>query len=400
MKAWLKFTLGFIVIVVIAGAGFAWGGALSALGITGRLMGTGAKMAAAADNAIAEAAMLPATERLAVMTNQLKGLGNSAMSGLGKGLMKADRGIIATFGTVGESGLEGLNNSQQFRQEMIADFKKTHGYDPTGADLDKINSYAENVGNWSFGLNTALLTATNYIQLPKIYSSSFKNEKEILNNVIFKDGKYVSSLPEKGFGKLMFKSKNVAGLFFNQTEAFEEGAQYAVQTGTQNYFAKKQRNQETSILDDGILRGVKDALTTNEGLLNVFTGGISGALQSGGFVGIKKNEQGAYRPVLGQTGKLGERGATGYGGEEAKFRDKAIEVLNNSLIKNKMKEAYSSIKAAEIIQGEREQAIRIGDVLESKDLEFDYAHNFITSRLKYNAKDAVIEEINAFIITS
>jgi hypothetical protein len=380
----LGFSLG------AAGAGFAWGGALSALGITGRLMGTGAQMAARADAAIAESAMLPATERLAVMTNELKGLGNSALSGLGKGLMKADRGIIATFGTVGESGLEGLNNSQQFRQQMIADFTRTHGYAPTGGDLDKINNYAESVGNWSFGLNTALLTATNYIQLPKIYSSSFKNEKEILNNVIFKDGKYISSLPEKGFGKLMFKSKNIAGLFFNEAEAFEEGAQYAIQTGTQNYFGKKQRNQETSALDDGILHGVKEALTTDEGLLNVFTGGFSGALQSSGFIGMK-----GYKPVIGQTGKIGERGLTGYGGEEAKFRDKAIEVLNNSLIKDKMKDAYSNIKAAEIIQADREQAIRIGDVLESKDLEFDYAHNFITTRLKYGAKDAVIGEINA-----
>jgi hypothetical protein len=385
----LGFSLG------AAGAGFAWGGALSALGITGRLMGTGAELAASADTAIAESAMLPATERLAVMNNQLKGLGNTALSTVGKGLMKADRGIIATFGTVGESGLEALNNSQQFRQQMIADFVKTHGYSPTGADLDQINSHAESVGNWSFGLNTALLTATNYIQLPKIYSSSFKSEKQILNNVIFKDGKYISSLPEKGFGKLMFKSKNVAGLFFNEAEAFEEGAQYAIQTGTQNYFAKKQRNQEVSALDDGILHGVKEALTTDEGLLNVFTGGFSGALQSGGFIGLKKNDKGAYRPVLGQTGKLGERGLTGYGGEEAKFRDKAIDVLNNSLIKDKLKESYSSIKAAEIIQADREQAIRIGDVLESKDLEFDYAHNFITTRLKYDAKEAVTEEINA-----
>jgi len=384
----LGFSLG------AAGAGFAWGGALNALGVTGRLMGAGAEMAAKADTAIAESAMLPATERLAVMNNQLKGLGNSALSTIGKGLMKADQGIIATFGTVGESGLEALNNSQQFRQEMINDFTKTHGYSPTGEDLNKINTYAESVGNWSFGLNTALLTATNYIQLPKIYSSSFKSEKEILNNVMFKEGKYVSSLPEKGFGKLMFKSKNIAGLFFNEAEAFEEGAQYAIQTGTQNYFGKKQHDQEASVLDDGILHGVKEALTTNEGLLNIFTGGFSGALQSGGFIGMKKNEQGSYRPVLGQTGKLGERGLTGYGGEEAKFRDKAINALNTSLIKDKMKDAYSNIKAAEVIQADREQAIRIGDVLESKDLEFDYAHNFITTRLKYGANNAVTGEIN------
>lgn len=377
-----------------AAGGFAWGAALKAVGLTGKLIGTGAEMAAKADAAIADAAMLPATERLSTLTSNLKGLGNSAISTVGKGLMKADRGIVATFGTVGEAGLEALNNSQEFRRNMIDEFTKTHGYAPTEGDLNKINEYAESVGNWSFGLNAALLTATNYIQLPKIYSSSFKNEKEILNNVIFKEGKYVSSLPEKGFGKLLYKSKNVAGLFFNEAEAFEEGAQYAIQTGTQNYFSKKQRNKEASALDDGILHGVKEALTSDEGLLNIFTGGFSGALQSSGFLGIKKNAQGMYMPTIGSTGKIGERGLTGYGGSEGEFRNTAINVLNNTLIKNKLKDAYSNIKASEIIQEQRERAIRIGDVLESKDLEFDYAHNFITSRLKYDAKDAINDEIN------
>ena len=64
------------------------------------------------------------------------------------------------------------------------------------------------------------------------------------------------------------------------------------------------------------------------------------------------------------------------------------------MIKDKMKDAYSNIKAAEIIQQERESAIRQGDILESKDLEFDYAHNFISTRLKYNAQNSINFEIN------
>lgn len=380
--------LGFSIGAV--GAGFAWGAALKAIGLTGRLMATGEKWAGAADAAIGEATTLAETERLVAATSKLEGLWGQAKSEIGKGLMKTDRSIVATFGTFGESGMEALSNSQGFRDKMISEFKQKHGYDPDGKDLAQINEYAESVGNWTFGLNTALLTATNYIQLPKIYSSSFKGEKQILNSVVREGEKYVQTLPEKGFGKLLYKAKNVASLGFNSAEAFEEGAQFAVQTGTQHYFNRKYNNQDASALSDGLLYGVKEALTSSEGTLNIFTGGFSGALQSSGVVGIKNN-----MPTIGQTGKIGERGWTGYGGEQAVLRDEAVSALNNTMIKTKLKEAYSNIIAAESIQKDRTDAIRRGDVLESKDLEFDYAHSFIATRLKYNAKDAIDSEIES-----
>lgn len=371
------------------GAGFAWGGALKVIGLTGRLVGSGSKLAAAADTAIAEATLLPKAQRLSSITESISKLYNSSKVGLGEALMKADRGIVATFGTFGESGIEALNNSQQFREAAIQAYKDEHGYAPDEEEIAKINAEAEYVGNWSFGLNTALLTATNYIQLPKIYSSAFKSEKTLANNIALAGDKYVSTLPKKGIGRLMYKAANLGSLAFNTSEAFEEGAQYAIQTGTQNYFDRKYRSEKTSALEDGLLYGVKEALTSNEGTLNIFTGGFSGALQSSGIVGIKNG-----LPVFGQTGKIGERGFTGYGGEQDKVRKEAITALNNTMIKNKMRDVFSNIQMAEEIQADREAAIRRGDILQSKDLEFDYAHSFVSSRLKYGAKEAINNEIN------
>ena len=174
-------------------------------------------MAAAADKVISKATILPEVERLSTINTKLNSLWSQTKGAIGSVLMKADQGIVATFGTVGESGMEALNNSQEFRKNMIDEFTKTHGYAPSGKDLETINSNAESVGNWSFGLNTALLTATNYIQLPKIYSSSFKAEKNILKGVAYEAEKYVVSLPKEGFGKLLYKSKNLASLFFNES---------------------------------------------------------------------------------------------------------------------------------------------------------------------------------------
>lgn len=366
------------------GAGFAWGGALKALGITGKLMGTGQNMATAADKVIADAALLPEAERLSAITRGL----NSLKSTAGNALMKADRGIVATFGTFGESGIEALNNAQQFREQAIQAYTAEHGYAPDKEELAKIDEEAHSVGDWSFKLNTALLTATNYIQLPKIYSSAFKAEKAIANDIALVGERYASTLPEKGFGKLMYKAKNIASLGFNTSEAFEEGAQYAIQTGTQHYFDRKYRGKSTDA-GESILYGVKEALTSDEGTLNIFTGGFSGALQSSGIVGIKGG-----LPTIGKTGKIGERGFTGYGGEQAKVRNEAITALNNTRIKDKFRDVYANIKTAEDIQSDREAAIRRGDILESKDLEFDYAHTFVSSRLKYGAQSAINQEID------
>lgn len=356
-------------------SGVAWGAGLKAIGLTSKLVGAGEEMAAKAEAAIGEATSLPKAERLGSIVNKLEGLS-------AKGLMNSDRIITAAMGTVGESGIEALSNSQQFRENMINQFRETHGYNPSTEDMKEIDRYAENVGNWSFALNSALLTATNYIQLPKVFGSTFKGEKQLANNIALQEGKYVATLPTEGFGKFLYKSKNIVSLFFEGSEAFEEGAQYAIQTGTQNYYERRYNSKDASALDDGILKGVREALTTDEGLLNVFTGGFSGGLMTSGIF------------TLGRTGKISERGFKGYGGEQAILRDEAIKSLNSTMLRDKFKDVYGNIKASESIQKDREAAIRRGDILESKDLEFDYAHTFVTSRLKYNAKDAIDNEIN------
>ena len=379
-------------------SGSTWGSLIKATGLTKNLVGLGEKWATEANTVIANAAKLSKAERMAATIDGLEGLTSQAKSIVGAGLRKADQGIVAFTGTYSEAGMEGMQNIHQFRAEALKDFEKTNNRKPNSEELKNINDYADRVGLWSFGINTALLTGTNYIQLSKIYASSFGAEKNIVNGikrtVIDGAGEYVGSLPTKGFSKLLYKTKNVSSLFFNPTEAFEEGSQFAIQTGTQNYFGKKTKGEKNiSALDAGVLYGVKQALTTDEGTLNVFIGGFSGALQSSGIVGVKKNEQGNYRPTIGGTGKIGERGITGYGGEDAVNRAKNLDILNNTQIVDKLKQVYSNVKAGEIIQQERARAIEQGEILESKDLEFDYAHSFIESRLTMGAKEFIDSEI-------
>ena len=361
--------------------GFAWSGALKAIGLTSRLVAQGRNMAAAADAAVASANALPQVQRLSTINSALSGLGASSRVAAGRALMGAERGIVATFGAAGEAGIEALNASQEFRQSLIDKYVADRGYVPQGDDLDNINDLAESAGKTVYGLNIGLLTASNFIQLPKIFSSTFKGEKNIINNVMFKDGKYLSALPEKGLAKTFYKARNIAGLAFNTTEALEEASQYAAQVGTQNYFSKLDETGDASILNDLFFNGAKEALTSDEGLLNLFIGGVSGAIMTSGI------------PTLGMTGSLRERGFDGYGGQQKKLRDEAVTIFNNSLIKDKLKDSSKVINAAERIQQERAQKIAQGDISGSKDLEFDFLFGTILNRAKYTSTEFVNLEL-------
>jgi len=244
----LGYTVGSI------GAGFAWGGALKAFGVTSKIAGFGARWAAEADVVIGEGVAAGEAASIANTTAKLEGILGRAKAAVGGALkdpMKINRSIVATTATAAEAGFEALNNSQEFREKMIAEYKAKHGYAPDQDALDEINEYAEHVGNYSWLANTALLTITNHIMLPKVFSSTFKGETSVLNTML-KEGKYVSALPQEGFRKLLYKTGKVGGLLFSKSEGFEEGAQFAIQSGTQNYFSKKYKGQDAQFVKDGV----------------------------------------------------------------------------------------------------------------------------------------------------
>jgi ribA/ribD-fused uncharacterized protein len=351
--------------------GFAFTGALRALGITGRLVAQGKNMAAAADAAIASANALPQAQRLGAINSALGQL----RAGTGRALIGSEKFIVPAIGAAGEAGIEALNASQEIRQKMVDQYILEKGYAPLGEDLEDINRSVENIGKTIYGLNFGLLTFSNAVQLPKIFSSTYRGEKSLVNDVIFKGGKYVSSIPEKGIARSLYKGYKAGGLLFNRDEALEEALQYAAQVGTENYFSKLNETGEASILDDLFFAGAKEAFTSSEGLLNLVVGGLSGALMS-------------------LPGKIGERGLTGEGGTSGKIRNEAIDAWNTSLIKDKLKDSAKVISASAKIQEERAQRIEQGDISGAKDLEFDFMFGAVLNRAKYSSTEVIKDELN------
>jgi hypothetical protein len=291
-------------------------------------------------------------------------------------LDKGHRAVVAGLSTSGEAGFEAFQNLNTFRNQKIQEFKdRNNGLEPKGADLDKINMAADSIGNASFLGNVALLSATNYIQFPKILGSSYKAEKGIINNVTKEigdlttdaAGKFVAKTPKN---KILNTINKIRPYTFSASEGFEEGAQFSIGVGVNDYYNKKYNNEATSWLD-ALSTGITEGFLSDEGAKNVLIGGLSGAI----MMGKSKFQEG--RQTSANTAE-------------------AITQFNKSQLSDFTKETKDSVNRGTVLQEEREQFLKEGNVTESKDKETDYIINYLTPRIKFGRFDLVKAEIDDY----
>jgi hypothetical protein len=334
--------------------GMGWGAALRGVAKIARLVNAGKALQAieATEKAIMNA---PKLQRLGAVNSALNSTWSGVKATAGK-LIPGQRGIVSLFGTFGEASIEGMHNANNFRDKAIGEFERMYGAPPTGEDLEEINNYADKVGNYTFGANTALLTLTNYIQLPKILASSKSLEKRAINSIEreatqtavegaekkaltgleettakwTKDktayrGNVLSPVINKLGKPGRFVDKYLLGpgrLTFSASEAFEEGAQFSIESGVNDYFnrayeygqdAENLLGEVGKVLGNVFSEGVDKTLNSKEGMESILIGGISGALQKA-------------------RGQIKERGFFGTGGERGKNTQVAIDSLNKTNI--------------------------------------------------------------------
>lgn len=291
-------------------------------------------------------------------------------------LDKGHRAVVSGLSTSGEAGFEAYQHLNNFRNEKIQEYKDLNGgVEPTGAALEKINRAADSIGNASFLGNVALLSATNYIQFPKILGSSYKAEKGIINNVtreigdITTDaaGKYIAKVPKS---KILNTLNKIRPYTFSASEGFEEGAQFSIGVGVEDYYNKKYNNESTSWLD-AVSTGITEGFLSDEGAKNVLIGGLSGAIMMG-------------------KGKFQEAK------QKSAATQEAITEFNQYQLSDFTKETKDSINRGTVLQEEREQLLKEGNITESKDKETDYIINYLTPRIKFGRFDLVKSEIDDY----
>lgn len=341
---------------------------LAALPGASRLLSIGKAAEAVAESEKALVGLDKASEAY----SKIKGL-NDAFLRTYNVLDKGHRAVVAGLSTTGEAGFEAYTNLNEFRNQKIQEYRDANnGLDPVGSDLEKINADADGVGNASFLANVALLSATNYIQFPKILGSSYTAEKGIINNVtreigdITTDaaGRYVASIPKN---KVLATLNKVRPYVFSVPESIEEGSQFAIQMGTQDYYNKKYNNQATDWLE-AASTGIGSAFGTDEGAKNILIGGLSGALMM-----ARSN----FRE----------------GREKSTNTSTAAEQFNKFRFSDFTKETIDSVNRGTTLQEERENLLKQGNITESKDKETDYIINYLTPRIKYGRYDLVTADI-------
>jgi len=361
--------LGFAAGAALAGGTYAYG--LRALPLTARLFSVGR----AAETLAATEEALMAANKVAEGYGKIRSLSDKFLGSYNV-LTSGGRAVVAGLATTGEAGFEAYHNLNEFRNQKIEEYKATHnGVEPIGGDLDRINEQADAVGNASFLLNTALLSATNYIQFPKILGSSYNAEKGVLNNEISDivqdaTGSFVKQEAKTKAGRILSTLNRIRPYTFSTSEAFEEGAQYAISVGTKDYYDKKYDGNTADFIDS-ITAGIAGTLGTDEGMENVLIGGLSGTIMQA---------RGRFRESA----------------EISRNTADALQRFNNWRLSDFTKATVDSVNRGTVLQQERENALRQGDILTSKDLEADYIINYLTPRIKYGRFDLVQTDIDDY----
>jgi hypothetical protein len=364
------------------GGGVAWSKAFKLMGLTNTMVKAGAGMEAAT---AVEGAMtsVPRVQKFAALENALNTVGQKYIKSPAAAILKdSDRLLTSVMGTFGEASIESLQNANSFRQRAIEEYRNIHGVDPTGSDLENINMYANKVGNYTWGLNTLLLSATNYIQLPKILGSSRRAEKALINEIEQKQlgGAWAEALPVTRLGKLTDKLSGVGKYLFAPSEAFEEGAQFAIQTGTDEFFNRAYKNQDdlksflstvNGVMGSVVKDGVDKTLSSKEGLESIFIGGISGGIQQ-------------IRGTIKES-RLAKNNT-----------EIAISAINKTNIDAQLKDQAKFLAIGIGSQKLRQQAIKNNDVLSEKDYEKDYVLSYVMPRAKYGKTESIYQELGYY----
>lgn len=378
--------LGYTVGALAGGVG--WAKLLKTLGTTNALVrgGYGLEAVTAAENAMQA---VPKVNQFAAFDGAVNSVAQKYLkTPLANILSDPERIIASTMGTFGEASLEALQNANEFRKGAIEQYVRKYGKNPTGADLEEIDDYVSSVGNFTWGMNTLLLTGTNYIQLPKILGSSNRADKMLLNQIEKKGqgAAFTEVMPATKFGKVLQRSKDVSKLFFAPTEAFEEGAQFAIQVGTNDYFNRAFRNRQgtqdfltalSGTMGNVLGKGVEETISTKEGLESILIGGLSGGIQQA-------------------RNTIREQGVLGTGGLRRANTDIALGALNQSNIENVLGDYARYIGIGIGSQKARQQAIVNNDKVSEKDFENDFTLSYIMPRVKYGKVDSIREELSYY----
>ena len=248
-------------------------------------------------------------------------------------LSKSEAGIvdIATdiLAAHNEATIEANEGRKKFVNDRIDEIINKTGVVPTDAELDRIEEDSKDLYTKRYGLNLAIVSASNISQFGNAFKTRTQNTIERFNKIKDTLKKGADDVYSYEAPKI---SKYIAWLKNPLTEKFEEGAQFTVEKALDKYYTDRYYNPNKADLGAAILYGIGETFGTTEGWDNMMTGFILGFVGGGGIRSATKEERGDSKSLLSRI-KF-DLGETGFGKpyaeakEQAKDAAKLVDFLN------------------------------------------------------------------------
>ncbi len=294
-------------------------------------------------------------------------------------------GIISAFG---EAGIEARETRRRALQ-TIKNLRATGDSRYVGMSDKEIEELIDTAGNIAFGLNTAIVGASNIYQFGKLFSRSWKStsskylnsltEKKMVDGVLRYEAKELPKAWKRYFGVVNWFKRPAA-------EAFEEWSQAAVNVAAEDYF--------TDVYSSNPIEDMTDMLEGGVGVIGSLFRGYMEAPQR------KEGQQAIFLGAL--LGKLGEAGAlVREDGMTTRQEwidryDKSValaEKLNLLEPESKLYRLLKAFNEGAISQAKMDQALKDGDIFKYKNAESQAVFSLIDEFINAGK----IEDLKAFV---
>lgn len=288
-----------------------------------------------------------------------------------------------------EAAFESIDSDKTLFRDFKQEFFETNGRMPTYSEEKEMKDYSGKAANGRFLLNAALLSMTNTIQWGNVIRP-FNVVKDVLDQevragvrVALKEGsKDVFEVAETTskltkFGRAITNNTLVRGITGSASEGFEEGAQFTIEQGVNDFYKRKYDSRaakETNDYMKSFSLGLSKTLGTQEGWENIVYGLLGGMMYKGG-------EHIYYRTQ----------------GREAPNYRKQVEAvirgLNSQSLTGIFENKYGEGVAATSIENDLMKAVRNNNLFQFRNFKHEQFANFVLSAIKMNKYSTRIDQL-------
>ena len=171
----------------------------------------------------------------------------------------ANQWLGSIGGAVGESRIEALGNSRQFREAEIAKLQQQYGDNIPEQELAELDNRTNNYMNTTFGVNMAILTLSDYAQFSDAFRSRLAKQTALLGQI---DGGL-----ETGYKAIKMSNWEKAGKLLKNpiAEGTQEQLQFATQKGSDDYYTRRYDANGKEVVNnfiDSYVKGLGEAYGT------------------------------------------------------------------------------------------------------------------------------------------